>query len=68
MAGVDVVVIGCEHNNVEWFETGGLHFTDGEVWDDIEEHAYCLDCCSGVQLYPPPEPRWYERMPHFWEA
>lgn len=34
----------CLHRHVVPVTTGGLHFSEGEVWDDIHEHLQCLDC------------------------
>lgn len=34
----------CPHKNTELLITGGMHFAAGEVWDDIREEVYCLDC------------------------
>lgn len=35
---------GCPHRHVTTVTSGGMHFSEGEVWDDIEEHLLCLDC------------------------
>ncbi len=34
----------CPHKNTELMVTGSMHFTAGDVWDDIREEVYCLDC------------------------
>lgn len=34
----------CNHERVETRYTGGYHFYAGEVWDDIREELFCLDC------------------------
>ena len=34
----------CPHRHVITATTGGMHFTDGDVWDDIHEELMCLDC------------------------
>ena len=28
-----------------------MHFTAGDVWDDIAEHVYCLDCHTYIPDY-----------------
>jgi hypothetical protein len=34
----------CLHLHIVFVTTGGMHFTNGEVWDDIQELLLCLDC------------------------
>ncbi len=34
----------CMHRNVVVETSGGMHFSEGEVWDDIQEKLVCLDC------------------------
>jgi hypothetical protein len=34
----------CLHRHIVTVTTGGMHFTNGEVWDDIQELLLCLDC------------------------
>jgi hypothetical protein len=34
----------CLHRHIVPVATGGLHFSQGEVWDDIHESLLCLDC------------------------
>jgi len=40
----DIPVKVCEHDNTVLDVRGGHHYAAGEVWDDIEESVYCLDC------------------------
>jgi hypothetical protein len=34
----------CMHLRVATEVTGGRHFSEGEVWDDIQERLVCLEC------------------------
>ena len=34
----------CLHRHIVSVTTGGRHFSEGEVWDDIHERLLCLDC------------------------
>jgi hypothetical protein len=34
----------CRHRHMKVFTRGGMHFDEGEVWDDITEMYVCLDC------------------------
>jgi hypothetical protein len=34
----------CLHRRVVPVIKGGMHFSEGEVWDDIHEYLLCLDC------------------------
>ncbi len=34
----------CMHRRITTVTTGGLHFSEGEVWDDIREMLMCLEC------------------------
>ena len=34
----------CLHRHVVPTVTGGMHFSEGQVWDDIQELLLCLDC------------------------
>jgi len=34
----------CTHEHTMTFTTGGHHYSQGEVWDDIQERTTCLDC------------------------
>ncbi len=34
----------CMHRRVTTEVTGGRHFSEGEVWDDIQERLVCLEC------------------------
>ena len=36
--------VPCMHRNVVVEITGGRHFSEGEVWDDIQEKLVCLEC------------------------
>lgn len=36
--------MNCSHKHTT--QTGGMHFSGGDVWDDISE--YCLDCGAGL--------------------
>ena len=38
----------CPHRNVVLEITGGMHFSAGEVWDDIQERLLCLDCMEYI--------------------
>ena len=45
---VHVNILPCLHRHVVLTTTGGMHFSEGEVCDDIEEHLLCLDCLEYV--------------------
>jgi len=45
---------GCRHEHIEFQSTGGWHFSNGDVWDDIKEVDICLDC--GCEVKPAHEP------------
>lgn len=34
----------CLHRHVVFAMTGGMHFSEGVVDDDIHEYLLCLDC------------------------
>jgi len=34
----------CMHRRVTTEIAGGMHFSEGEVWDDIQERLVCLEC------------------------
>jgi len=34
----------CKHENTVLNTSGGMHFDEGSVWDDIKEELFCLDC------------------------
>ena len=34
----------CLHRHIVTVITGGMHFSEGVVWDDICESILCLDC------------------------
>jgi len=34
----------CSHLHVTLETCGGRHFTEGEVWDDLQEYLQCVDC------------------------
>ena len=34
----------CPHRNIVSATTGGMHYAEGEVWDDVTERLLCLDC------------------------
>lgn len=38
----------CLHRHVVIDITGGMHFSAGEVFDDIHEQLLCLDCMEYV--------------------
>jgi len=40
--------VPCLHHNVVPDINGGIHFSAGEVWDDIQERLLCLDCMQYV--------------------
>lgn len=43
-----ISILPCLHRNLVLDTTGGMHFSDGEVWDDIQERLLCLDCMEFV--------------------
>ena len=43
-----LVLLPCPQRNVVLDTTGGMHFSAGEVWDDIQERLLCLDCMEYV--------------------
>ena len=43
-----LILLPCPHRNVVLDTTGGIHFSGGEVWDDIQERLLCLDCMEYV--------------------
>jgi hypothetical protein len=45
---VQVIVLPCLHRHVVVDTIGGVHFSAGEVWDDIQERLLCLDCMEYV--------------------
>jgi hypothetical protein len=44
----DLPLIPCRHRNVVLDTTGGIYFSAGEVWDNIQERLLCLDCMDIV--------------------
>ena len=42
--GPQPVFSQCMHRRVRVIQNGGMHFSEGQVWDDIEEKVLCLDC------------------------
>lgn len=44
----DLDLFPCSHRNVVLDTTGGMHFSGGEVWDDLNERLLCLDCLEDV--------------------
>lgn len=34
----------CLHRNLGLETWGGMHYSGGEVWDDLEDYVICLDC------------------------
>lgn len=44
----DLVLLPCPHRNVVLDTTGGMHFSGGEVWDDLNERLLCMDCMHYV--------------------
>lgn len=42
--GPQLVFSSCLHRHVQVIQNGGMHFSEGQVWDDIEEKVFCLDC------------------------
>jgi hypothetical protein len=44
----ELVLFPCPHRNLVLDTTGGMHFSAGEVWDDIQERLLCLDCFEYV--------------------
>ncbi len=38
----------CMHRHLISVFSGAMHFSAGEVWDDIHEHLLCLDCMEYV--------------------
>lgn len=41
---VDFDCSPCLHRHVVTVTTGGMHHSEGEVWDDIHTYLQCLDC------------------------
>jgi len=37
---------------MEWHTIGGMHYSAGVVWDDIEEVLTCPNCGNDVVDYP----------------
>ena len=44
----DLVLFPCPHRNVVLDTTGGMRFSEGEVWDDLNERLLCMDCMHYV--------------------
>lgn len=44
----DLSMTPCLHRNVVLDTTGDIHFSGGEVWDNIQEKLLCLDCMEYV--------------------
>ena len=42
--GPQPVFSQCLHRHVQVIHSGGMHFCEGQVWDDIQEQVLCLDC------------------------
>ena len=42
----------CKHGDTVLNTSGGHHFSAGEVWDDIHEEVYCLDCGTVIEDEP----------------
>lgn len=38
----------CMHRQITTVVTGGVHFSESDVWDDIQEKLLCLDCLEYV--------------------
>jgi hypothetical protein len=38
----------CMHRRVILDTCGGMHFSGGECWDDIQERLLCIDCMAYV--------------------
>jgi hypothetical protein len=34
------------------YSTGSIHFTGGDVWDDIEDHLLCTRCGEELDEMP----------------
>jgi hypothetical protein len=45
---IHINVLPCLHRNIVLDTTGGMHFSAGEAWDDIQERLLCLDCLQYV--------------------
>ena len=41
---VDLNYAPCPHRRIVAAPTGGMHYSGGEVWDDIHDRLLCLDC------------------------
>lgn len=41
----------CPHLNTMIVTSGGMHYSGGDVWDDIFERCICLEC--GQEIDPP---------------
>ncbi|GEM_PF-3902159 len=44
----NIVASACPHRSVIVVTTGGMHFSAGEAWDDIQEVLLCLDCMEHI--------------------
>ena len=42
--GPQPVFSSCMHRHTQVIQNGGFHFTEGQVWDDIQENVLCIDC------------------------
>jgi len=43
-----IAVQPCPHEHTVTSCSGGWHYSGGEVWDDVEEQVFCLDCNTVV--------------------
>ncbi len=39
----------CPHERTIRTTLGRYHYTAGEVWDDLREEVYCLDCGKSLR-------------------
>ena len=45
----------CRHPETVLNTTGGMHFSAGEVWDDLEDHVVCKGCGHEVNKRGKPQ-------------
>ena len=42
--GPQPVFSSCLHRNIKVVYNGGMSFSEGEVFENIQEQVFCLDC------------------------
>ena len=45
---INIHFLPCMHRQITTVVTGGVHFSESDVWDDIQEKLLCLDCLEYV--------------------